>query len=129
MWKERFGCTLNGEMDISKVFTSIFILSLHAFEWAVFYSPLAREIQKPTRAISHHIIYTPPHAIILYTSYLPCTKMYRTRSGIVSHIQLPVFNPMNCACAVAVAWIETARNELVCLATTVRELVLQAVFL
>ena len=43
--------------------------------------------------------------ILLHTSYLPCTKMYCTRSGIFSHIQLPVFNPMNCACAVAVAWI------------------------
>ena len=53
---------------------------------------------------------TSSYRVLLHTSYLPCTKMYCTRSGIFSHIQLPVFNPMNCACAVAVAWIRAWRR-------------------
>ena len=41
--------------------------------WAVFHSPLAREIQKPTRAISHHITLNPMHNIYIFMLFCGMT--------------------------------------------------------
>ena len=43
----------------------------------------------------------PYSTVALYTFSMQLHQSHR----IISHIQLPVFNPVNCACAVAVTWI------------------------